>query len=143
MNARGLVRVNAVVISTLGITLAIPLVLPWLYGDGSWASFLFPGEAMILAGAAGVMATQASSNRALGYVSNRDVYLSATLAWMLAAVLSGVPRRDRRLQLQGCFHRLRSPARSCAKPSRTPNSAPPYMSVVDRCFVQLAPPFRT
>ena len=91
MNARVVVRVNAVVILTLGVALVIPLVLSLLYADGSWASFLFPGAAMILAGTAGMMVTQASSGRALGYVSNRDIYLSVTLAWVLAAVLGGVP----------------------------------------------------
>lgn len=91
MNARVVVRVNAVVILTLGVALVIPLVLSLLYADGSWASFLFPGAAMILAGATGVMVTQASSGRALGYVSNRDIYVSVTLAWVLAAVLGGMP----------------------------------------------------
>jgi trk system potassium uptake protein len=91
MNARVVVRVNAVVILTLGVTLTVPLGLSWLYGDGSWASFLFPGGAMILTGAAGMVLTQASAGRALGYVSNRDVYLSVTLAWVLAAVLGGTP----------------------------------------------------
>src|SRR5918998_4938115 len=91
MNPRVVVRVNAVVILTLGVALTVPLALSWLYGDGSWASFLFPGGAMILTGTAGVMLTQASSSRALGYVSNKDVYLSVTLAWVLAAVLGGTP----------------------------------------------------
>jgi trk system potassium uptake protein len=91
VNARVVVRVNAVVILTLGVALAIPLVLSLLYADGSWASFLFPGAAMILAGAEGMMVTQVSSGRAMGYVSNRDIYLSVTLAWVLAAVLGGVP----------------------------------------------------
>ena len=91
MNPRVVVRVNAVVILTLGVALTVPLALSWFYGDGSWASFLFPGGAMILTGTAGVMLTQASSGRALGYVSNKDVYLSVTLAWVLAAVLGGTP----------------------------------------------------
>ena len=91
MNARIVVRVNAVVILTLGVALVIPLVLSLLYADGYWASFLFPGAAMILAGTARMMVTQASSDRASGYVSNRDIYLSVTLAWVLAAVLGGVP----------------------------------------------------
>src|SRR5829696_8172043 len=91
MNARVVIRVNAVVILTLGVTLTVPLALSWLYGDGSWASFLFPGGAMILTGTAGMMLTQPSSGRALGYVSIRDVYLSVTLAWVLAAVLGGTP----------------------------------------------------
>ena len=48
MNPRVVVRVNAVVILTLGVALTVPLALSWLYGDGSWASFLSPGGAMIL-----------------------------------------------------------------------------------------------
>jgi trk system potassium uptake protein len=91
MNPRVVVRVNAVVILTLGVVLTVPLALSWLYGDGSWASFLFPSGAMILTGTAGLMLTQVSSGRALGYVSNKDVYLSVTLAWVLAAVLGGTP----------------------------------------------------
>ncbi len=51
MNPRVVVRVNAVVILTLGVALTVPLALSWLYGDGSWASF--PGGAMILTGTAG------------------------------------------------------------------------------------------
>src|SRR5829696_7035646 len=91
MNAKVVIRVNAVVILTIGISLAVPLALSWLYSDGPWASFLFPGAAMLLAGAGGMMTTRTPSSRALGYVSNRDVYLSVTLAWVLAAVLGGVP----------------------------------------------------
>ena len=91
MNSRVVVRVNAVVILTLGTALAVPLTLSWLYDDGSWPSFLFPGAAMILVGAAGMMATQTPSSRSIGYVSNRDVYLSVTLVWILAAVLGGTP----------------------------------------------------
>lgn len=91
MHAKVVIRVNAVVTLTLGISLAMPLALSWFYGDGSWASFLFPGGAMLLAGAAGMMTTRTRSRRILGYVSNRDVYLSVTLAWVLAAVLGGVP----------------------------------------------------
>ena len=33
----------------------------------------------------------APSSRVVGYVSNRDVYLSVTLAWVLAALVGGVP----------------------------------------------------
>ena len=92
MNVRVVIRVNAVMVLTLGVSLAIPLMLSLRYSDGSWASFLFPGAAMIVDGAVGMVATQTSSTiRALGYVSNRDVYLSVTLAWVLAAVLGGTP----------------------------------------------------
>jgi hypothetical protein len=48
MNAKVVIRVNAVVILTLGISLAVPLALSRLYGDGAWASFLLPDAAMIL-----------------------------------------------------------------------------------------------
>ena len=91
MDAKIIVRVNAVVILTLGLALLIPLTLSWLYDDGSWQSFLLPAAIMIPAGGTGVWTTQASSSRAIGYVSNRDVYLSVTLAWVLAALLGGVP----------------------------------------------------
>jgi Trk-type K+ transport system membrane component len=42
----------------------------------------------------GVWATRlrrSSSNRAVEYLSTRDIYLSVTLAWTLAALLGGVP----------------------------------------------------
>jgi hypothetical protein len=97
MNARAIVRVNAVVILTLGMALAIPLVLSW--GKRPHCYF--------------------------GWTEgNPFVYLIRYIHF-------------------GEGDTARSPERSCAKPSRTPNSAPPYRSVVDRCFVQLAPPFRT
>ncbi len=35
MNARVVIRVNAFVRLTLGVALALPLTLSWLYGDGS------------------------------------------------------------------------------------------------------------
>jgi hypothetical protein len=38
-----------------------------------------------------MLATRASSSRSGEYVSNRDVYLSVMLAWVLAALRSGVP----------------------------------------------------
>ena len=97
MNARAIIRVNAVVILTLGVALAIPLVLSW--GKRPHCYF--------------------------GWTEgNPFVYL---IRYSSSARVTPP----------------RSPARSCAKLSRTPNSAPPYMSVVNRCFVQLAPPFRT
>jgi len=34
MNAKVVIRVNAVVILTIGISLAVPLALSWLYSDG-------------------------------------------------------------------------------------------------------------
>src|SRR3712207_9259078 len=47
-----------------------------------------PAAAMIPLGAAGLWASRL---RGAGYVLERDVYLSVTLTWMLAAVLGGVP----------------------------------------------------
>lgn len=90
MNPRVVLRVNSGVVLALGLSLLLPLLLSLLYGDGSWRSFLLPAVVMIAAGAAGMRATD-SPSRAVGYVSNRDVYLSVTLAWTLAAVLGGIP----------------------------------------------------
>ncbi|PLS84620.1 MAG: hypothetical protein CYG60_16990, partial [Actinobacteria bacterium] len=53
---------------------------------------------MIPLGAAGLWAIRL---RGLGYVLERDVYLSVTLAWVLAAVLGGVP-----YLLEGTFQSL-------------------------------------
>jgi trk system potassium uptake protein TrkH len=55
---------------------------------------------MIAAGG-GVMRATRSPGRAAEYVSNRDVYLSVTLAWTLAAFLGGVP-----FLIEGTFHSL-------------------------------------
>lgn len=82
-------RVNFGVALALGLSMLVPLALSLLYRDGSWASFLWPALAMTAVGAAGMRAT-VLPGRAV-YVSNRDVYLSVTLAWMLAALLGGVP----------------------------------------------------
>ncbi len=46
---------------------------------------------MAFVGGAGMLTTRSSSSRSVEYVSNRDVYLSVTLAWVLAALLGGVP----------------------------------------------------
>src|SRR5215218_5294585 len=72
------------------MALLIPLLLSLLYADGSWPSFLLPGAAMIVMGAVGIRATR-YPGRAVEYVSNRDVYLSVTLAWTLSALLGGTP----------------------------------------------------
>jgi trk system potassium uptake protein TrkH len=72
------------------MALLVPLVLSLLYRDGSWASFLLPAAAMALVGGVGLRMTT-SLVRAPRYVSNRDVYLSVTLAWIVAALLGGVP----------------------------------------------------
>ncbi|CAN5162623.1 TrkH family potassium uptake protein [soil metagenome] len=90
MNARVIIRVNAGVVLAIGFALLVPLALSLLYSDGSWKSFLIPAAGMIATGAMAVRATGPLGRRA-EYVSNRDVYLSVTLAWTLAAVVGGVP----------------------------------------------------
>ena len=88
------------VVLALGLALLVPLALSLLYRDGSWASFLWPGAAMILVGSVGLRVT-ASPTFTPRYVSNRAVYLSVTLAWLLAALLGGVP-----FLIEGTFHSL-------------------------------------
>jgi len=83
-------RVISGVVLVLGVALLVPLALSLLYRDGSWASFLVTATAMMLVGAAGIGATR-SPGWAAEYISNRDIYLSVTLAWTLAALLGGVP----------------------------------------------------
>jgi trk system potassium uptake protein len=89
---RGLVEARVVsgVLLALGVALLVPLALSLLYRDGSWASFLWPGASMALMGGVGLRLT-ASPTLAPRYVSNRDIYLSVTLAWVVAALLGGVP----------------------------------------------------
>jgi trk system potassium uptake protein TrkH len=89
---RGLVEARVVsgMVLALGLALLIPLALSLLYRDGSWASFLLPGAAMVVIGGVGLWVTTAST-RTPRFVSNRDVYLSVTLAWVIAALLGGVP----------------------------------------------------
>jgi trk system potassium uptake protein TrkH len=89
---RGLVEARVVsgVVLALGLALLVPLALSLLYRDGSWASFLLPAAAMALMGGVGLRVTS-SLFRTPRYVSNRDVYLSVTLAWVVAALLGGVP----------------------------------------------------
>ncbi|HLM77745.1 MAG TPA: potassium transporter TrkG [Rubrobacteraceae bacterium] len=91
MNPRIVLRVNAGVVLALGLALLAPLTISFLYEDGSWVSFLLPAAVMGLVGGAGMLATRPPSSRTMMHVSNRDVYLSVTLAWVLAAVLGGVP----------------------------------------------------
>ena len=88
------------VLLALGVALLVPLVLSLLYRDGSWASFLWPGASMALMGGVGLRVT-ASPTLAPRYVSNRDIYLSVTLAWVVAALLGGVP-----FLIEGTFHSL-------------------------------------
>src|ERR671912_382916 len=89
---RGLVEARVVsgVLLALGVALLVPLALSLLYRDGSWASFLLPAAAMTLVGGVGLRVSTALL-RTPRYVSNRDVYLSVTLAWVVAALLGGVP----------------------------------------------------
>ncbi len=94
MNARVVLRFNCGVVLAPGLSLSVPLLLSVLYRDGSWESFLLPASGMIAAGGVGMWATrqpQPSSEKAVEYLSNRDVYLSVTLAWTLAALFGGVP----------------------------------------------------
>jgi trk system potassium uptake protein len=89
---KGLVEARVVsgVVLALGLALLVPLALSLLYRDGSWVSFLLPGAVMALIGGVGLRLT-APPARTPRYVSNRDVYLSVTLAWVVAALLGGVP----------------------------------------------------
>src|SRR5919112_402448 len=89
---KGLVEARVVsgVVLALGLALLVPLALSLLYRDGSWASFLLPGAVMALIGGVGLQLT-APPARTPRYVSNREVYLSVTLAWVVAALLGGVP----------------------------------------------------
>jgi trk system potassium uptake protein TrkH len=91
MNPRVILRVNSGVVSAIGVFLLAPLAVSLIYADGSWESFLFPAAVMVPTGALGFWATRPTSQRALLYVSNRDVLLSVTLVWVLAALLGGVP----------------------------------------------------
>ena len=90
VSRRIITRLISGIVLVLGVSLLVPLALSLLYRDGSWASFLLPAAAMMALGAAGIRAT-GSPGRAAQYVSNRDVYLSVTLAWTLAALLGGAP----------------------------------------------------
>jgi trk system potassium uptake protein len=98
MNARVVVAVNAGVILAIGLAFLVPFALSLLYRDGSWPSFLLP--AVVMVGAGGIVLTR-SAGRGAEYVSNRDVYLSVTLAWTLAALLGGVP-----FLIEGTFNSL-------------------------------------
>jgi trk/ktr system potassium uptake protein len=92
------VGVNAGVVLALGVTLLVPLILSLLYRDGSWESFLIPAALMIPLGAVGLWASRLGG---VGYVVERDVYLSVALAWVFAALLGGVP-----FLIEGTFESL-------------------------------------
>jgi trk system potassium uptake protein TrkH len=79
------------VVLSLGLALHVPLAISVLYADGSWKSFLIPAAVMVLVGGLGFQASRPRSGRRLGYVLPRDVLLSVTLAWVLAALLGGTP----------------------------------------------------
>ena len=100
MNPRIVIRVNSGVILAIGLALLVPLALSLLYRDGSWMSFLLPALAMFAIGAVGIRVAR-PRGRAPEYVSNRDVYLSVTLAWTFAALLGGTP-----FLVEGTFHSL-------------------------------------
>jgi len=88
VRSRVVIGVNAGVVLALGLALLVPLTLSLLYRDGSWEGFLIPAALMIPLGAAGLWASRL---RGVGTVLERDVYLSVTLAWVLAALLGGIP----------------------------------------------------
>jgi trk system potassium uptake protein TrkH len=94
------IRVLSGVVLALGLSLFVPLAISLLYRDGSWESFLLPAAAMASIGGVGLRLI-ASHARTPRYVSNRDVYLSVTLAWVVAALLGGVP-----FLIQGTFDNL-------------------------------------
>ena len=96
---RVVVGVNAGVVLAFGLALLVPLALSVVYRDGSWESFLIPAAFMIPLGVAGLWTSRVG--RGMGYVLERDVYLSVTLAWILAALLGGVP-----FLIEGTFHSL-------------------------------------
>lgn len=94
MRASIVVRINAGVILAIGVSMLVPLLLSLYYGDGSWESFLIPSLVMIFGGGLGMWATRFvrnSSSKVVESVSNRDIYLSVTLAWTVAALLGGTP----------------------------------------------------
>ena len=89
MSANIVIRVNGSVVLAIGAALLVPTVISWLYAT-------VPGKALVarsgddLARRDRCSGHLLPSSRAVGYVSNRDVYLSVTLAWVLAALLGGV-----------------------------------------------------
>lgn len=92
MNARVVLRVNAGIVLAIGVALLVPLAVSLAYDDGSWASFLAPSLAMTTFGGVVVCITRVpKSERAVEYVGTREIYFSVTLAWVLAALLGGVP----------------------------------------------------
>lgn len=91
VNLRVITRIMAGVVFSIGLALLVPLAISLLYADGSWTSFLPQAAVMVFFGGLGFWATRAASRRVLVYTSPRDVLLSVTLAWLLCALLGGVP----------------------------------------------------
>ncbi len=79
------------VVLALGFALLAPLAISLLYNDGSWASFLIPALAFIVLGSLGFWATRPPSARAQFYVFPKEILLSVTVAWVLAALVGGIP----------------------------------------------------
>lgn len=67
-------------ILALGVAMLVPLLISFVYRDGSWVSFAIPSAAMLTIGGLGFRISRAASSRALVFVSNRDVLVSVTLA---------------------------------------------------------------
>jgi trk system potassium uptake protein TrkH len=88
VRSRVVIGVNAGVVLALGLALLVPLTLSLLYQDGSWESFLIPAAVMIPLGAVGLWVSRL---RGVGYILDRDVFFSVTLAWVLAAFLGELP----------------------------------------------------
>ncbi len=73
MNYRVIARILAGVVLALRIMLLIPLLVSFIYGDGSWESFIVPASLMVLVGGIGFRAARPSSPRAYVYVGAREV----------------------------------------------------------------------
>lgn len=91
LSLRNIVRIDSGVVLALGLALLAPLAISLLYRDVSWASFAIPAAVMVPLGWTGLRATRPPSRRSEVYIANRDVLFSVTLAWVLAALLGGVP----------------------------------------------------
>ena len=91
MRSRVVIRVNAGMMTALGLVLLVPLAISLLYRDGSWESFLFPAVVLTLVGGVGFWFTRPASRRAIEYVSPKDILFSVTTAWILSALLGGIP----------------------------------------------------
>jgi trk system potassium uptake protein TrkH len=91
VSLRIVARVNAGVMVALGVSMLAPFLISLLYRDGSWVSLLLPAAAMVTVGGAVMRICRPMHSRAVELVSSRDVLFSVTLAWVLAAVLGGVP----------------------------------------------------